>query len=57
VSVTDIFVRAYCSVVLIGIDFRVFLVLFRFSFYSTCIFTVTSLLHHASVVMFYTHNK
>ena len=56
-SVTDIFVRAYCSVVLIGIDFRVFLVLFRFSFYSTCIFTVTSLLHHASVVMFYTHNK
>jgi len=35
----------------------VFLVLFRFSFYSTCIFTVTSLSHHASVVMFYTHNK
>jgi len=33
------------------------LVLFRFSFYCTCIFTFTSLSHHASVVMFYTHNS
>ena len=28
-----------------------------FTFYCTCIFTVTSLSHRASVVMFYTHNK